>query len=112
MKYESSANCISKTKINGFKTLQSLREQKAIALSKFSLAPPQKKMYIYIPLATCLSSNQIFYYTRCIAPKRVKQACWAHLCVIARGKHSSFQRNVTALASRRQRYVRFDRPEI
>ena len=36
----------------------------------------------------------------------------AHLLVIAPGQHSSFWRNVAAVANRWQHCVRFDRPEI
>ena len=60
-----------------------------------------------------LNCLKVFHYThRCITPKRV--ASWQgpslHHC--AYGQHSSFQRNVAAVASRWQHYVQFDRPEI
>ena len=51
-----------------------------------------------------------FIYTRCNTPKRVT-SLRAHLRVsIAPGQHSSFRRNVAAVASRWQHCVRFDRP--
>ena len=60
-----------------------------------------------------LSINQylIFHYTRCITPKRV-MSFWAHLRVIAPGKHISFRRNVAVATSRWQHCIRFDQPEI
>ena len=42
----------------------------------------------------------------------VKRVSRAHHRVIARGQHSSFQRNVAAVANRWQHCVSFDRPEI
>ena len=51
-------------------------------------------------------SNQTFHYTSWNTPKRVI-ICGTHLRVIAPGQHSSYQRNVTAVASRWQ-YTVFD----
>ena len=57
------------------------------------------------------NSNQIFYYARCITPKRVTtwRSPTPRHCIY--GKHSLF-RNVATVASRWQHCVRFDRPEI
>ena len=42
----------------------------------------------------------------------VQRVGGAHLRVIAPGQHSSFRRNVAAVASHWQHYVRFDRSKI
>ena len=40
------------------------------------------------------------------------QICETHICIIAPGQHSSFRRNVAAVASHWQHCVRFDRPVV
>ena len=62
----------------------------------------------------CISfSNQIkSFIILAILRRSVKRVCGAHLRVIGPGQHSSFWRNVAAVASRWQHCVRFDRPEI
>ena len=70
-----------------------------------------KKSADFPGLVYIVKSNQIFHYTRCSTPKGVT-SLRAHLRVIAPGQHSSFQRNVAAVARRWQQCVRFDRPEI
>ena len=55
-----------------------------------------------------------FYYTRCNTPKHVRSSRGPspRHCARATRLHSSFWRNVAAVASRWQHCVRFDRPEI
>ena len=57
-----------------------------------------------------LRPNRIVHYTRCIMPKRVT-SLRANIRVIAPEQHSYF-RNVAAVASHRQRCVRFDQSKI
>ena len=56
----------------------------------------------YIPIIVPLheiKNNQIFHYFRCITPKRVMDLLKAHLRVLVPEEHSSFQRNVAAMAT-------------
>ena len=50
-------------------------------------------------------SNQVFHYSRCIAPKRVTSWRGPSSRQFACGQHSSLRRNVAAVASRWQRIV-------
>ena len=56
-------------------------------------------------------ANQIFHYTCCFTPKHVTSLRNLSPRHCACGQHSSFRRNVAAVASRRQHCVRFNRPE-
>ena len=58
-----------------------------------------------------VKSNQMFHYTRYISPKHVT-SLRGYLRVIAPRQHSSFRRNVTAVASRWLHYVWFDLPML
>ena len=58
------------------------------------------------------SNNQIFCYTRYITPKGVASLQGPSPRHCASGQHSFFKRNVAAVASCWQHYVRFDRSEI
>ena len=62
---------------------------------------------------TCIKikSNQVFYYTRCITPKRVTSLRGPFPRHCARATQL-LRRNVAAVASYWQHCVRFDRPEI
>ena len=63
-------------------------------------------MYCIVQIKSNLS------FILAVVRRSVKRVCGAHLRVTAPGQHSSFRRNVAAVASCWQHCVRFDRPEI
>ena len=73
-----------------------------------------KKTSLSSSLQTARMVVFFFYYTRCNTPKHVRSSRGPspRHCARATRLHSSFWRNVAAVASRWQHCVRFDRPEI
>ena len=74
--------------------------------------------FLFIHIYMYIYSNQIFPYTRCITLKPVTslRGPSPRHCATApsqhSSQHSSFRRNIAAVASRWQDYIRFDRPGI